>query len=101
MKEENSVLKDLLNEYKLIYGEKTLEGREIEIPFEYLVKENKTMYKMLLTLLPQLEYHKKDLTDFRETLESVETIVKEFKGWSSEAKNLVKTFSARKIIKKK
>jgi hypothetical protein len=27
MKEENSVLKDLLNEYKLIYGEKTLEGR--------------------------------------------------------------------------
>jgi hypothetical protein len=35
---------------------------------------------MLLTLLPQLEYHKKDITDFRETLESVETIVKEFKG---------------------
>jgi hypothetical protein len=29
MKEENRVLKDLLNEYKLIYGEKTLEGREI------------------------------------------------------------------------
>jgi hypothetical protein len=29
MKEENKVLKDLLNEYKLIYGDKSLEGREI------------------------------------------------------------------------
>ncbi len=52
------------------------------------------MYKMLITLLPQLEYHKKDLTEFRETLESVETIVKEFKGWSSIfEKSIEKTFS--------
>jgi hypothetical protein len=55
MKEENKVLKELINEYQLIFGQKSLEGKEIEIPYEYLVKENQIMYKMLLTLLPNLQ----------------------------------------------
>lgn len=29
------------------------------------------MYKMLLTLLPNLQYNKKDLTELRDSLESV------------------------------
>jgi hypothetical protein len=33
MKEENKVLKELIHEYQLIYGEKSLEGKEIEIPY--------------------------------------------------------------------
>ena len=52
-------MKDLLSEYVLIFGQKTLEGKSLEIPYEYLVKENEIMYKMLVTLLPRLQYNKK------------------------------------------
>lgn len=62
----------------LIYGQKSLEGREVEIPYEYLVKENQTMYKMLVTLLPRVQYSKKDVAELKDTLESVESVVKEF-----------------------
>ncbi len=52
-------MKDLLKEYMLMYGPKSLEGIDLEIPYEYLVKENQTMYKILQTLLQRFQYNKK------------------------------------------
>jgi len=36
------------------------------------------MYKMLVTLLPRVQYSKKDVAELKDTLESVESVVKEF-----------------------
>lgn len=59
LKEENEVLRELLSEYVLMYGEKKLpEGTKIELPYEYLLKENNTLYKMLMTLLPNAQFLK-------------------------------------------
>jgi hypothetical protein len=59
LKEENQVLKDLLSEYVLIYGEKRLpEGCKLELPYENLLKENNLLYKMLMALLPNAQFLK-------------------------------------------
>jgi hypothetical protein len=51
-----------LSEYVLIYGEKKLhENTKIELPYEYLLKENNILYKMLMTLLPNAQFLKEEL----------------------------------------
>lgn len=65
LKEENKTMKELLAQYVLIYGEKNLEGVALEIPYEYLVKENAVMYKVLLTLLPHLNYDRNEVNEVK------------------------------------
>ena len=43
-----------------MFGQKKLEER-VQLPYEYLVKENHALYKMLLTLLPQTDSDREDL----------------------------------------
>jgi len=40
-----------------MYGEKKLPvGCKLELPYEYLLKENNLLYKMLKTLLPKDQF---------------------------------------------
>jgi hypothetical protein len=48
-----------------MFGHRKLEG-EVTMPYEFLVKENKVMYKMLLTLLPLVEGDRDDLRIVRD-----------------------------------
>ena len=43
-----------------MFGDKRAEmgENEVELPYEYMVKENYSMYKMLMTLLPLAENDK-------------------------------------------
>ena len=68
LREENKALKDLVGEYVLMYGHKTLQGKPLEIPYQYLVRENQVMYKMLMTLLPGIQYDKNHVNRLRESL---------------------------------
>jgi hypothetical protein len=49
----------------------------VELPYEYLLKENGLLYKMLMTLLPNAQFMKDELHKIRETVESVQLMVKE------------------------
>lgn len=66
LKEENEVLKGLLSEYVLMYGEKSLPpGCKLELPYEYLMKENNLLYKMLMTVLPNAQFLREELHKIR------------------------------------
>lgn len=40
----------------VMYGEKRLPtGAKLELPYEYLLKENNLLYKMLMTMLPSAQ----------------------------------------------
>lgn len=45
-------MKELLSEYVVMFGHKKMEEK-VELPYEFIVKENYELYKMLLTLLPE------------------------------------------------
>ena len=78
LKEENQILKDLLSEYVLMYGEKRLPvGFKLQLPYEYLLKENNLLYKMLKTLLPKDQFLREELHKIRETYETVQEMMKE------------------------
>lgn len=68
LREENKVMGDLLSEYVVMYGEKKLPvGCKLELPYEYLLKENNLLYKMLMTLLPNAKMLGSELSNIRET----------------------------------
>ena len=70
-------MKNLISEYVLMYGEKKLPpGSKLELPYEYLLKENNLLFKMLMTLLPNAQLLREELHKIRETYESVEAMVK-------------------------
>lgn len=63
-----------------MYGEKKLaEGTKVELPYEYLLKENNTLYKVLMTLLPNAQFLKDELHRIKETFDSVDTSLKQLK----------------------
>lgn len=63
----------------VMFGPKKLEG-ELQLPFEYLVKENQVMYKMLLTLLPEIEADRNDLRIIRDNLFKLSSKITEIWG---------------------
>ena len=65
-----------------MFGDKRSEvpKSEIDLPYEYLVKENSSMYKMLLTLLPLAENDKEGLQNVKDGIFKLECKAKEFWG---------------------
>lgn len=56
----------------------------MELPYEYLVKENYALYKMLMTLLPQTETDREDLRVLKDGIFKLNARVNEVWGiWSS------------------
>lgn len=68
-----------MKEYIVMFGHKKVES-PVQLPYEYLVKENQTMYKMLLTLLPQVESDRDDLRIIRDNLFKLNAKVTEVWG---------------------
>jgi hypothetical protein len=58
-----------------MFGTKKLEG-EIQLPYEYLVKENQVMYRMLITLLPKVNGDRDDLRVIRSNLFKLNSKIK-------------------------
>lgn len=50
-----------------MYGEKKLPaGCKMELPYEYLLKQNNVLYKMLMALLPNARFLREELHGIRE-----------------------------------
>jgi hypothetical protein len=77
LKEENTVLRELLSEYVLMNGEKKLpENTKLELPYEYLLKENNLLYRMLMTLLPNVQFLRDEIHRVRESFDAVQESLK-------------------------
>jgi hypothetical protein len=59
-----------------MFGARKFEG-EIQLPYEYLVKENQVMYRMLISLLPKVSGERDDLRMIRGSLFKLNSKVKE------------------------
>ena len=61
-----------------MYGEKRLPvGSKIEMPYEYLLKENNLLFRMLMALLPNAQLLREELFRIRESYEAVEGVIRE------------------------
>ena len=72
-------MQELINEYILMFGDKSTELNisEIDLPYEYLIKQNYTMYKMLQTLLPLAENDKEGLVNIKDGIFKLQCKIKE------------------------
>jgi hypothetical protein len=96
VKEENEIMKDLLSEYIVIFGAKTLkqEGREIEKPYEYIQKENIMLHNILLTLIGRLNMTKDDMGHIRDQVQKTDLTVKELDKFEHSLSEKKKIFNS-------